>query len=172
MLLQVLLASTLVRFQALLLSFQNLRAKYSTAGNNPPPTVSSPFIVSDDGNCSPRFMRMTLYSAPTTADLLNSSHIPFGAIIQPLAELGVEEVHSRSTRFLIRFLHQSPVPVVDFGTTGPIRCQRCRAYINPFATFIDGGRQYVCRFCDFGNQGIAYYRLFWHPQCPRITLVP
>ena len=49
------------------------------------------------------------------------------------------------------------IPVVDFGSMGPIRCQRCRGYINPFATFVDGGRQYICKLCDFVNEGIFLF---------------
>jgi protein transport protein SEC24 len=40
-----------------------------------------------------------------------------------------------------------PPPVSDFGEMGPIRCQRCRAYISAFFEFIDGGQAYRCPFC-------------------------
>jgi len=45
------------------------------------------------------------------------------------------------------------VPVVDMGPSGPIRCTRCRAYINPFVLFIDGGRQFRCNLCSHINDG-------------------
>ncbi|KAK7847496.1 protein transport protein sec24-like [Quercus suber] len=37
--------------------------------------------------------------------------------------------------------------VVDFGEIGPVRCSRCKAYINPFMKFIDQGRRFICNFC-------------------------
>lgn len=56
----------------------------------------------------------------------------------------------------ILMLAQEPVPVVDFTAVGgPIRCRRCRAYINPFNIFVDGGRKFVCKFCSCENEGIV-----------------
>ena len=40
-----------------------------------------------------------------------------------------------------------PRQVVDFGEGGPVRCARCRAYVNPFTRFADNGRAMVCNFC-------------------------
>ncbi len=37
--------------------------------------------------------------------------------------------------------------VVDFGEPGPVRCARCKAYINPFMKWLDGGRKMQCNFC-------------------------
>lgn len=31
--------------------------------------------------------------------------------------------------------------------SGPLRCGRCRAYINPFMRFTDYGRKFTCNFC-------------------------
>jgi protein transport protein SEC24 len=28
---------------------------------------------------------------------------------------------------------------VDYGEEGPFRCHRCKAYVNPFMKFLDGG---------------------------------
>ncbi len=36
--------------------------------------------------------------------------------------------------------------------TGPVRCQRCRAYMNHYNVFIDGGKSFVCKFCDCVNE--------------------
>jgi Sec23/Sec24 zinc finger len=47
--------------------------------------------------------------------------------------------------------------VVDFGEEGPIRCGRCKAYINPFMSFNDGGRHFQCNFCSFQNPTPAHY---------------
>lgn len=94
----------------------------------------------DEGNCNPRFIRPTLYRIPETADLLNKSKLILGAIVQPFAQLQSEDI-------------PNAVPVVDFHEHGPIRCNRCRAYINPFVQFIVAGRRFVCNFCGFTNDG-------------------
>jgi protein transport protein SEC24 len=36
-------------------------------------------------------------------------------------------------------LSQEQIPVVDYGEMGPVRCSRCKAYINVFVTFSDNG---------------------------------
>ena len=48
-------------------------------------------------------------------------------------------------------LQEGAVPVVDYGDAGPIRCIRCRAYINPFFSFLDGGRSFQCNLCGMVN---------------------
>lgn len=79
-------------------------------------------------NCDPIFMQLTVGAIPATPQLVTQSSLPFGLCVHPLAQ------------------HRSlpkEVPLVDFGTTGVIRCKRCRTYINPFVTFSDGGRRCV-----------------------------
>lgn len=51
-----------------------------------------------------------------------------------------------------RFL-QEQVQLVDFGEQGPVRCRRCKAYINSAVLFIDGGRKFVCNLCGFDSEG-------------------
>ena len=65
--------------------------------------------------------------------------IPLALSISPLAELPGEE---------------RPPPVVDLGTLGPVRCIRCKAYMCPFMTFIDGGRRFSCPFCKASTEGL------------------
>ncbi|XP_033744553.1 protein transport protein Sec24C-like isoform X2 [Pecten maximus] len=97
-----------------------------------PPLVTTQFTVQDQGNCNPRFMRSTTYTIPCTADLLKTSHIPLALTISPFAKLNVGE---------------NPPPIVNLGEVGPVRCKRCKAYMNPFMMFIDGGRRFQCVFC-------------------------
>ena len=47
--------------------------------------------------------------------------------------------------------------VVDHGANGPIRCNRCKAYMNPYSHFVDGGRQYLCPICQCTNEGTCIY---------------
>lgn len=108
----------------------------ANVGQCPPPATSA-YIVDDDGNCSPRYMRLTLNQVINTGELLTSSGMPFAVVAQPLAEVPPCD---------------GPVPVVDFGDLGPVRCERCRAYVNPFFAFNDGGRSYTCNLCGHVNQ--------------------
>jgi len=48
---------------------------------------------------------------------------------------------------------QLPLPVVDLGQMGPVRCNRCKAYMCPFMVFIDGGRKFQCSFCTCTTEG-------------------
>ena len=43
------------------------------------------------------------------------------------------------------------IPLVNPGDEGPIRCTRCKGYINPFCTFTDGGRRFICSLCQFAS---------------------
>ena len=48
---------------------------------------------------------------------------------------------------------QNTLHTVDHGASGPIRCNRCKTYMNPFVRFVDGGRQYLCPICQCSNEG-------------------
>ena len=119
---------------------ESLRAaeRWQTRANvgQSPPAATSAFVVEDDGNCSPRYMRLTINQVLSTADALTSSAVPFGVVCQPLADVPLAE---------------GKIPVIDFGEAGPVRCERCRAYVNPFFTFLDGGRSFQCNLCGMVN---------------------
>ncbi|XP_050221483.1 protein transport protein SEC24 C-like [Mercurialis annua] len=104
---------------------------------NPPPPATSDYIVRDTGNCSPRYMRCTINQIPCTVDLLNTSGMPLALLVQP---------------FALPHPSEEPIQVVDFGESGPIRCSRCKGYINPFMKFIDQGRRFICNFCGFTDE--------------------
>ena len=63
----------------------------STRGQAPP-LVTTPFRVVDNGVCSPRFVRSTLYCLPTTSGLAGECRVPLGLVVQPLADLREGEV--------------------------------------------------------------------------------
>ncbi|PAA61724.1 hypothetical protein BOX15_Mlig008454g1 [Macrostomum lignano] len=98
----------------------------------PPPLVSTDFVAVDRGGCSPRFIRSTLYTVPCTSDLLKSTHIPLGLVVSPMAELAPGE---------------APIYLSDLGASGPVRCIRCKAYMSPYMTWLDGGRRFQCALC-------------------------
>eukprot|EP00761_Pharyngomonas_kirbyi_P013520 gb/GECH01013549.1/.p1 GENE.gb/GECH01013549.1/~~gb/GECH01013549.1/.p1 ORF type:complete len:878 (+),score=189.28 gb/GECH01013549.1/:1-2634(+) len=82
---------------------------------------------------SSKFMRMTTQVMPQNPSLLKKWGLPLGCVIQPFAET------------------EDEVPLVNFGRAGVVRCRRCRAYINPFAKFIEGGRRWTCPMCNYTN---------------------
>ena len=57
-----------------------------------PPLTSADFVCRDGGNCNPRFMRASMYSVPSNADLLKQSKLPLVLSLTPFAELRAEEV--------------------------------------------------------------------------------
>jgi protein transport protein SEC24 len=82
---------------------------------------------------------MTTNHLPSTEELQKTSAIPIALVIQPLADcIGVGEM----------------IPPVIESQGGPVRCGRCKGYINPFCMFIDGGRKYTCNLCLFENEGM------------------
>ncbi|GAB6028512.1 hypothetical protein CHUAL_002663 [Chamberlinius hualienensis] len=97
-----------------------------------PPLVTTKFITQDQGNCSPRFIRSTMYTIPCNPDMLKQTYLPFVLSISPFARLENNEI---------------PPPIVQLGEGGPTRCIRCKAYMCPFMQFIDGGRRFQCSFC-------------------------
>uniref|UniRef100_A0A8B9KJ51 SEC24 homolog D, COPII coat complex component n=1 Tax=Astyanax mexicanus TaxID=7994 RepID=A0A8B9KJ51_ASTMX len=107
-----------------------------------PPLVTTNFTVQDQGNASPRFMRCTTYSFPCTTDLAKQCQVPLATIIKPFAKVPQNE---------------TPLYVVNHGEAGPIRCNRCKAYMCPFMLFIDGGRRYQCAFCNCVNEVPVQY---------------
>ncbi|XP_010252184.1 PREDICTED: protein transport protein Sec24-like At4g32640 isoform X2 [Nelumbo nucifera] len=104
---------------------------------NLPPPATSDYIVKDTGNCSPRYMRCTINQIPCTGDLLSTSSMQLALMVQPLA---------------LPHPSEEPIQVVDFGEGGPVRCSRCKGYINPFMKFIDQGRRFICNLCGFTDE--------------------
>ncbi|XP_050235388.1 protein transport protein SEC24 C-like [Mercurialis annua] len=104
---------------------------------NSPPAATSEYIVKDTGNCSPRYMRCTINQIPCTVEFLNTSAMQFALLVQPLA---------------LPHPAEEPVQVVDFGESGPVRCSRCKGYINPLMRFIDQGRRFICNLCGFSDE--------------------
>ena len=55
-------------------------------GQVPPPATSG-FLVQDDGNASPHFMRLSLNQLIASEDHLKASAVPFGVVVQPCPSL-------------------------------------------------------------------------------------
>ncbi|XVF77273.1 hypothetical protein PTKIN_Ptkin14bG0030000 [Pterospermum kingtungense] len=92
-------------------------------------------------NCNPRYLRLTTSAIPNSQSLISRWHLPLGAVVCPLAEPPEGE----------------EVPVINFGSTGIIRCRRCRTYVNPHVTFTDSGRKWCCNICALLNDVPSEY---------------
>ncbi|MBA0742576.1 hypothetical protein Gogos_015618, partial [Gossypium gossypioides] len=86
-------------------------------------------------NCNPRYLRLTTSGIPSSQSLASRWHLTLGAVVCPLAEDPEGE----------------EVPVINYISTGIIRCRRCRAYVNPYVTFTDAGRKWRCNICTLLN---------------------
>ncbi|PVV04045.1 hypothetical protein BB560_001461 [Smittium megazygosporum] len=110
--------------------------EFSTSSKSGIPLATTQFTCIDDGNSNPRYIRLSMSNIPNSENLLKDSQLPLGMIITPLADLGDNDTQLQT---------------VDFGAEGPIRCIRCKAYINTYMTFIDGGKRFVCNLCSHEN---------------------
>ena len=86
-----------------------------------------------DLSCDPRYLRLTCGALPVNQSVKQRYGLPVGCIVRPL-------------------IPGENVPVAQFGSTGIVRCHRCRTYINPFVQFIDGGRRFRCNVCQLPNE--------------------
>ncbi|XP_077597829.1 protein transport protein Sec24D [Stigmatopora nigra] len=107
-----------------------------------PPLVTTEFTVQDQGHASPRFIRCTTYSLPCSGDLAKQCRVPLACIVKPFARLAQNE---------------APLTLVDHGENGPIRCNRCKAYMCPYMQFTEGGRRYQCAFCNCVNEVPVFF---------------
>ncbi|KAF8050930.1 hypothetical protein N665_1852s0001, partial [Sinapis alba] len=95
----------------------------------------SSFAEAHPMNCHSRYLRLTTSAIPNSQSLASRWHLPLGAVVCPLAEAPEGE----------------EVPLIDFGSSGIIRCRRCRTYVNPYVTFTDSGRKWRCNICSMLN---------------------
>jgi len=93
--------------------------------------------------CNPAFLRASVSKIVASQAQAAASRIPLGLICKPMAgDRGVTN---------------DEIDVVDFGSTGIIRCKRCRTYINPFITWADNGRRWRCNICGMLNDVPSNY---------------
>ncbi|GJN82957.1 Sec23/Sec24 family protein [Purpureocillium lilacinum] len=130
-----------------------LKNVYPTFERHVPPPATVSFVAFDQGNASPKYARLTMNNIPATADGLHATGLPLGLMLQPLAPLQAGEAE---------------IPVLDFGDSGPPRCRRCRAYINPFMMFRSGGNKFVCNLCTHPNDTPPEYFCATSPQGVRL----
>ncbi|XP_047422343.1 protein transport protein Sec24D isoform X1 [Sciurus carolinensis] len=107
-----------------------------------PPLVTTDCVIQDQGHASPRYIRCTTYCFPSSSDLAKQAQVPLAAVLQPFATPPADE---------------TPLYLVNHGENGPVRCNRCKAYMCPFMQFIEGGRRYQCGFCNCVNDVPPFY---------------
>ena len=91
-------------------------------------------------NCPSRYMRLTVGAIPAQQSQRARYQLPIGAVVQPLAD-------------------PQNVPLVPPSGPAIIRCRRCRTYINPFVTWVDGGR------CVLLNSLVCSDQMFFGMGC-------
>jgi protein transport protein SEC24 len=87
--------------------------------------------------CDQRFLRSSVGKLIHSQGIAQQCRFPLGIVCQPMTGEGDAE--------------NSEVEVVDFGSTGIVRCKRCRTYINPFVSWVDNGRRWRCNICGMLN---------------------
>ena len=121
---------------------QYLQTTFETANQSIVPLPSTSFYCIDQGSSDPRLMHLTMYNIPEDEHLRSATKLPLGITIQPFAPVLPSE--------------DTPVVknvdniVLDDGTQNikePLRCKRCRAYINPGFKF-GYDSSIICNICD------------------------
>ncbi|XP_067622297.1 protein transport protein Sec24C-like isoform X4 [Eurosta solidaginis] len=105
-----------------------------------PPLVTTKYVVEDQGNFSPRYVRSSLYCIPATADLLKTTALSSTLAVSPMARTADGEY-------------------VNFGVLGAIRCNRCKAHMQ----LVDAGRRFQCLMCKVTTDvPTAYFQHLGH----------
>lgn len=104
------------------------------------------------GNSLPRHIRATLTVPPSNGQLLDTTALPFGLIIQPFAALRYDEAPVPLVSNWVSGESAFDAPRVD-DEEGPPRCEKCRGYVSPWVRWMDGGRKWACNLCGASNNG-------------------
>ena len=106
--------------------------EYSTDSCDVPPWPATPYIGIDWGQSSPKFIRPTMYRVPSNYTLHKTTNVPFGLIIQPMADISENENY---------------LPKAEWGSEGPVRWSAWGGYVNPGTVFLENGTKARCNFC-------------------------
>ncbi|RCK54706.1 SED5-binding protein 3 [Candida viswanathii] len=112
-----------------------------------PPDAGTQFHSIDQGNSLSKFMRSTLYYVPESEQLRLATKLPIAITVRPFAPLLKSEDPIQTVDFSVNDPHNRPEDPLSIG---PIRCHRCRTYVNPSMQFTHNQR-FVCNICQFSN---------------------
>ena len=88
----------------------------------------------DQGSAPCRFARSSCYAVPESSSALAKSEYRLAVVFTPFAEQTESE---------------EQVPVSDKREVPILRCERCRAFVNPGFVFKDNYLKYACNLCEF-----------------------
>jgi protein transport protein SEC24 len=132
-----------------------LQLKTRRAGRLVNPSVDSVFTVTDNGAAACRFMRCTTTAPATTRQLQRQSAVPFALLATPFAR--GEQGDSAVPEVDFDFDFGAGTQSSEAAALSPPRCQHCQAYINPYVTWSDQGKSWLCNLCDGQNTTPEWY---------------
>lgn len=94
----------------------------------------------DDYNSTPDVLRLTTKCLPNRLEMQQRLGIPVAMSIKPFGGYDVPQVSYRAGSEL-----------------SIIRCDSCKAYLNPFVRFEDRGYHWRCNFCQTNNKTQTWY---------------
>ncbi|KAL3231161.1 SED5-binding protein 3 [Nakaseomyces bracarensis] len=121
-----------------------LTKAYDAVRDVVPPLPTTQYYASDNGICDPRLMQLSMNMIPSDQHIRSATKLPLGVTIQPFATTIPNEVPSSGE---INGGEQQ----VQGSAEGPMRCKRCRCYINPKFQFTYDSKA-VCNICQIKQQ--------------------
>ena len=94
-------------------------------------------------NCSKDYLRTTINVFPKREEQIRQTSIPIGLYISPTS------IYKR----------ENDIPILNYGEENDApRCrnEKCKAFMNPFVKFKNGGEKWECNFCKSTNKTSDY----------------
>ena len=133
---------------------------FYTFHNVVPPTAGTQIHTVDQGTASGKFIRSTMYNVPESEQLRAATKLPMAVTIRPFAPL----LETEEPIPVVDMTQLGDVPGADALDIGPVRCRRCRTYMNPAMQHTPNYR-FVCNICQFPNNTVpSDYSSMINPQ--------
>ena len=125
---------------------------FLTFSETVPPDAGVQFHFTDQGTASSKYMRSTMYYVPESEKLRLASKLPVAVTIRPFAPL-LDTEEPVPTVDLVNDPNAEATANDDPLSKGPLRCHRCRAYVNSSMQFTHNER-FICNICQFANNEV------------------